>query len=143
MLELAQRHDYAALSDLVYHQMGLLALSDGESSDMATLLASDSESARFAVDYFCRQVRATIGGFAAKAGGIDALVFSGGIGENAPEIRARICEPLRFLGFALDAEANRGNQALMHSEGAKPVLRILANEEETIRERVEAMLAGA
>ncbi|MGV8991807.1 MAG: hypothetical protein ACOH1Q_10440 [Thiobacillus sp.] len=110
---------------------------------MATLLARHSESARFAVDYFCRQVRATIGGFAAKAGGIDALVFSGGIGENAPEIRARICEPLRFLGFALDAEANRGNRALMHAEGAKPVLRIMANEEETIRERVEAMLAGA
>jgi len=143
MLELAGQHDHAALSDLVYHQMGLLALSDGESSDMATLLASSSEPACFAVDYFCRQVRAAIGGFAAKAGGIDALVFSGGIGEHAPQIRDRICEPLRFLGFALDAEANRGNQDLIHAEGSRPVLRITANEEEVIRELVASLLSVA
>lgn len=140
MLELARRHDDAALSDLVYHHMGLLALSDGESSEMSTLLASKSEVARFAVDYFCRQVRAAIGGFAAKAGGIDALVFSGGIGEHAPQIRDRICEPLGFLGFALDANANQGNRDLINAEGAKPVLRIAANEEAVIRERVEAVL---
>lgn len=139
MLELARRHDHAALSDLVYHHMGLLALSDGESSDMAALLASPSVGARFAVDYFCRQVRAAIGGFAAKAGGIDALVFSGGIGEHAPQIRARICEPLGFLGFALDAEASQDNRALIHAEGSKPVLRITANEEEVIRELVESL----
>ena len=143
MLELARRHDHAALSDLVYHHMGLLALSDGESSDMAALLASPSEGARFAVDYFCRQVRAAIGGFAAKAGGIDALVFSGGIGEHAPQIRARICEPLSFLGLSLDAEANRTNRDLIHAEGSKPVLRITANEEEVIRELVESLLGVA
>jgi len=143
MLELARRHDHAALSELVYHQMGLLALSDEESSDMATLLASNSEGARFAVDYFCRQVRAAIGGFAAKTGGIDALVFSGGIGENAPHVRARICEPLGFMGFALDAEANRGNQDLIHAEGSRPVLRITANEEDVIRELVASLLGVA
>lgn len=140
MLELARRHDDAALSDLVYHHMGLLALSDGESSDMAELLASPSEAARFAVDYFCRQVRAAIGGFAAKAGGIDALVFSGGIGEHAPQIRECICEPLGFLGFALDADANQHNRDRIHEEGAKPVLRIAANEEAVIRERAEFVL---
>ena len=143
MLELARRHDHAALSDLVYHHMGLLALSDGESSDMAALLASPSEGARFAVDYFCRQVRAAIGGFSAKAGGIDALVFSGGIGENAPQVRARICEPLSFLGLSLDAEANQNNRALIHAEGSKPVLRITANEEEVIRNLVESLLGVA
>ena len=143
MLELARRHDHAALSDLVYHHMGLLALSNGESSDMAALLKSSSEAACFAVDYFCRQVRAAIGGFAAKAGGIDALVFSGGIGENAPQIRARICEPLHFLGFALDPLANQDNQTLLHADGSKPMLRIAANEEEILRELVEATLASS
>jgi acetate kinase len=140
MLELARRHDDASLSDLVYHHMGLLALSDGESSEMSVLLASSSEAARFAVDYFCRQVRAAIGGFAAKAGGIDALVFSGGIGEHAPQIRDRICEPLGFLGFLLDAEANQSNRDQIHADGSRPVLRIMANEEEVIRELVESLL---
>jgi acetate kinase len=140
MLELAGRHDGAALSDLIYRRMGLLALSDGESSEMSALLASPREAAAFAVDYFCRQVRAAIGAFAAKAGGIDALVFSGGIGEHAPAIRARICEPLGFLGFALDAAANRDNRDAIHASGSKPVLRIAANEEDVIRELVEDLL---
>ena len=143
MLELARRHDHAALSDLVYHHMGLLALSNGESGDMAALLKSPSEAARFSVDYFCRQVQAAIGGFAAKAGGIDALVFSGGIGENAPQIRERICESLHFMGVSLDAEANQDNRALIHADGSKPVLRITANEEEVIRELVESLLSLA
>ena len=136
MLELAQRFDMQSLSDLVYHQMGLLALSDGESSEMSVLLSSASAPAQFAVDYFCQQVRAAIGAFAAKAGGIDALVFSGGIGEHAPQIRARICEPLAFLDFALDPEANRSNQTAIHEAGFKPVLQIAANEELVIRNLV-------
>lgn len=140
MLELARRHDAPALSDLVYRRMGLLALSDGESGEMSALLASHSEAADFAVDYFCRQVRAAIGALAAKAGGIDALVFSGGIGEHAPPVRARICEPLGFLGFALDAAANRDNRDWIHAAGSKPVLRIAANEEDVIRELVEGLL---
>jgi acetate kinase len=143
MLELAQRHDPTALSELVYHRMGLLALSDGESSEMASLLASRSEAAGFAVDYFCRQVRGGIGAFAARAGGIDALVFSGGIGEHAPQIRARICEPLGFLGFALDAAANRDNRTLIQATGFKPVLRITANEEAVIRDLVDSALTGS
>lgn len=142
MLELARRQDHAALSDLVYHRMGLLALSDGESSDMTALLASPSEAARFAVDYFCYQVRATIGALAAKAGGIDALVFSGGIGEHAPRIRSRICDPLGFLGFTLDAEANQGNRDQLQAAGSRPILRIAADEEAVIRDLVEALLDG-
>jgi acetate kinase len=140
MLELAGRHDGPALSDLIYRRMGLLALSDGESSEMSALLASPGEAAAFAVEYFCRQVRAAIGAFAAKAGGIDALVFSGGIGEHAPTVRARICEPLGFLGFALDAAANQGNRTSIHADGSKPVLRIATDEEGVIRELVEDLL---
>ncbi len=139
MLELARFHAPEILSDLVYHQMGLLALSDGESSEMATLLASESSSARFAVDYFCNAVRGAVGAFAAKAGGIDALVFSGGIGEHAPQIRARICEPLAFLGLALDAAANQANADWISAVGSRPVLRLAADEEAVIRDLVVAL----
>jgi len=142
ILELAKRHDYQTLNDLVYYRMGLFALSDEESSEMSVLLASQSDAAGFAVEYFCRQVRAAIGAFAAKAGGIDALVFSGGIGEHAPQIRQRICEPLGFLGLALDAAANQANGTRISAAGSKPVLRITANEEEVIRDLVDASLGS-
>ena len=120
--------------------MGLLALSDGESSDMAQLLASSTSAARFAVDYFCRQVRGAIGAFAAKAGGIDALVFTGGIGEHAAQVRAAICEPLPFLGFRLDSGANLRNDLRLNADNSKPVLRIPADEEGMIRRLVLDLL---
>ena len=134
--------NYLSVGDLSAGQPPL-ALSNGESSDMAELLTSASELASFAVDYFCRQVQSAIGAFAATAGGIDALVFSGGIGENAPQIRERICEPLHFLDLTLDAEANQDNRGLIQSDGFKRVLRITANEEDVIRERVEVLLSLA
>ncbi|MDD5328918.1 MAG: acetate kinase [Sulfuricella sp.] len=132
MLELANRFGAAELARLTYHRMGLLALSDGESSEMAPLLESRSDAARFAVDYFCRQVRAAIGAFAAKAGGIDGLVFTGGIGEHSAQIRSMICDPLVFLGFALDAKSNRDNEVLLGARDSKPILRIAADEERMI-----------
>ncbi|TRW90656.1 acetate/propionate family kinase [Candidatus Methylobacter oryzae] len=134
MLELAKRYGPEELSDMVFHKMGLLALSGGEGSEMNELLSSRSEHAQFAVEYFCRQVRAAIGGFAAKAGGIDALVFTGGIGEHAAEIREKICEPLTFLGFALDRAANRSGANIIGLAGHKPVLIIPADEEVMIRD---------
>jgi acetate kinase len=140
MLALAKRYDNEALSDLIYHRMGLLALSSGESSEMSVLLASRSEPAAFAVDYFCREVRAAIGGYAAKAGGIDALVFSGGIGEHAPMVRKLICEPLDFLGIVIDPDANRDNRMWISTTASKPVLRIEADEEQMTRKLVEVLL---
>jgi acetate kinase len=133
MLELAKRYSPEKLSDIVFHRMGLAALSDGESSEMNELLSSHSEQAKFAVDYFCRQVRAAIGGFAAKAGGIDALVFTGGIGEHSAQIREKICTPLDFLGFALDKSANHSGADRISFRGYKPVLIIQADEEVMIR----------
>ncbi|HLP96926.1 MAG TPA: acetate kinase [Sideroxyarcus sp.] len=133
MLELAKHHDAAQLSDIVFHHMGLLALSDGESSEMSELLASGSAPARFAVDYFCRQVRAAIGSLAAKCGGIDALVFTGGIGEHAPQIREAICTPLDFLGFSLDAKANFSAATRIEGGKSKPVLLVPADEEAMIQ----------
>jgi acetate kinase len=120
--------------------MGLLALSDGESGEMRQLLESRSEAATFAVDYFCRQVRAAIGAYAAKAGGIDALVFSGGIGEHAPQIREAVCAPLGFLGFELDGAANAASQPFIQAPTSKPILVIAADEEAVIRDLVLGLL---
>ncbi len=133
MLELGKRFDATQLSDIVFHKMGLLALSNCESSEMNELLASASEPAKFAVDYFCQQVRSAIGSLAAKFGGIDALVFTGGIGEHAAVIREKICTPLAFLGFSLDAEKNKSGSLKIGSNNSKPTLVIPADEEAMIR----------
>ncbi|MBI3480484.1 MAG: acetate kinase [Nitrosomonadales bacterium] len=132
MLELARRYSHEELSDMVYHRMGLLALSDGESSEMSALLESGSDAAFFALEYFCWQVRAAIGGFAAKAGGIDALVFTAGIGEHSSVVRAMVCGPLEFLGFHLDDGANQAHLTMLGRASSKPIVRIAADEEETI-----------
>jgi acetate kinase len=143
MLELAKRHDAAQLSDMVFHKMGLLALSNGESSEMLNLLASGSAQARFAVEYFCRQVRAAIGSLAAKTGGIDALVFTGGIGEHSAPIRAAICTPLAFLGFNLDSAANSSAATRIERSDSKPILVVPADEEAMIHRLCQAVEMGA
>lgn len=129
IVTLAKHHSAQQLADLVYHQMGLLALSDGESSDMQKLVASQSPAAQFAVNYFCRQVCGAIGSMAAKAGGVDALVFTAGIGEHAAEIREKICAPLNFLGLVLDPKSNQAHARNIAQQGSKPILIIPADEE--------------
>jgi acetate kinase len=119
-----------------------LALSGGEESEMSALLQSASLGARFAVEYFAQQVRAAIGAYAAKAGGLDALVFTGGIGEHAAEVRAMICDPLDFLGFRLEPEANHSHAEMLSAEDSKPILRITADEEAEISRLTSACLAG-
>jgi len=100
----------AQLSDLVNHQSGLLGIS-GISSDMQDLLACESgdAAAADAVGMFCYQVKKAIGAFAAVLGGLDALVFTGGIGENSPAVRSRVCAGLEFLGIELDQWSNENN----------------------------------
>lgn len=137
MLELAKRYGAEELADLVYHRMGLLALSDGQDSEMSALVESRTPAASFALEYFCRQVRAAIGALAAKAGGIDALVFTGGIGEHASLIRFMICGPLKFLGFKLNHHANLDHDEVLSAQGSKPILRIAADEERMIFRLVE------
>ncbi|HEV2219702.1 MAG TPA: acetate/propionate family kinase [Casimicrobiaceae bacterium] len=97
--------DAPALARLLYHGSGLLGVS-GISSDMRTLLGSREPRAVLAVDLFCYRALRELGSLVAALGGIDALVFTGGIGEHAAEIRARIVEGAAWLGFALDADAN-------------------------------------
>lgn len=107
LLYLIDRHhmDARALEELLYHRCGLLGVS-GLSSDMRALLASQEPRARHAVDLFVYRIGRELGSLAAALGGVDALVLTGGIGENAHEIRARVCADAAWLGIQLDAAAN-------------------------------------
>jgi acetate kinase len=134
MVELAKHYTPEQLSDIVFHKMGLLALSEGESAEMQDLLTSESEHAKFAVEYFCQQVRSAIGALAAKAGGVDALVFTAGIGEHSAEIRQKICAPLAFMGFTLNTALNESNATRIELAGNKPIVIIPADEEIMIRD---------
>jgi len=123
---------------MVNHESGLLGMSE-TSSDMRELLARESEDQRAdeAVAVFCYQVKKCIGAFAAALGGIDTLVFAGGIGENAPVIRARICEDLAFLGIELDANRNMATEAVISAPHAHVLVRVIQTDEErTIAEAV-------
>ena len=107
---------------MVNHESGLLGVS-GTSSDMRDLLAREVRDVRAAeaVALFCYQAKKWIGSFAAALGGVDTLVFAGGIGENCPPIRRRICAGLGFLGIELDPARNRRNAPLI-SSSASPVV---------------------
>ncbi len=100
--------DADAIEELIYRRSGLLGVS-GLSSDMRALLASDSPAAQEAVDLFVYRIGRELGSLAAALGGLDALIFTGGIGEHAAAIRARVCEDARWLGIRLDEAANAKN----------------------------------
>jgi acetate kinase len=97
--------DTRAVENLLYHQSGLLGVS-GLSSDMRTLLASSDPRARLAIDLYCYRIRRELGSLAAALGGLDAIVFTGGIGENSVIIRERVCRDAAWLGVELDPAAN-------------------------------------
>ncbi|WP_114373941.1 acetate/propionate family kinase [Elioraea thermophila] len=99
--------DARAIEDVLYRRSGLLGVS-GLSSDMRVLLASEDPAARFAVELFCYRIVREVGSLVAALEGLDALVFTAGIGENAAPIRAKVCAPLAWLGVALDEAANEG-----------------------------------
>lgn len=119
----------AEVSDLLYKQSGLKGLS-GVSNDMRDLLASTDPRAAFAVDHFVHRCAISIGGLTAALGGLDALVFTAGIGENAPQVRARIAERLGWLGAELDAAANERNEMVISAPGSKLRLMVIPTDEE-------------
>ena len=100
-----KRMDARAIEDLLYHRSGLLGVS-GLSGDMRTLLASDAPGARAAIDLYVYRIGRELGSLAAALGGLDALVFTAGIGENAVPVRARACRDAAWLGLELDESAN-------------------------------------
>ncbi len=97
--------DVRAVENLLYNESGLLGVS-GISSDMRTLLASSDPRARLAIDLYCYRIRRELGSLAAALGGLDAIVFTGGIGEHSAVIRERVCRDATWLGVELDAAAN-------------------------------------
>jgi acetate kinase len=128
------------LEDLLYNKSGLLGLS-GISSDMKTLLASNDPHAREAVDQFCYAIVRHLGSLSAALGGLDALVFTGGIGENAAPIRARVCEGAAWLGLVYDPQANdAGGPAISHVKSAVSAWVIATDEERIIARHTRHLL---
>lgn len=126
----AQGMDADAIQSMLYGQSGLKGIS-GISSDMRVLLASDAPRARLAVDFYAYRAAQEIGKLAVTLGGLDALVFTAGIGENSPEIRARICAHLTDLfGISIDTTANNENaQRVSQASSKVPVLALQTDEE--------------
>jgi acetate kinase len=125
-------YDGAAIEKLLYKESGLLGVS-GISNDMRDLLASDAPRAAEAVDLFVYQIAKYLGALTAALEGIDALVFTAGIGENAPEIRERVCRRASWLGIELDAEANaRGGPRISTETSPVSAWVIPTNEERMI-----------
>jgi acetate kinase len=128
---------------MVNHESGLLGVS-GTSADMRELLAAEARDPRAAdaVALFCYQARKAIGGFAAALGGLDTLVFAGGIGEHAPAIRARICDGLRFLGVEVDGPRNADARGLISSPTGRVAVHVIrTNEAHVIARAVRDLLA--
>lgn len=129
---------------MVNQESGLLGVSE-TSSDLRDLLGRESSDGRAAdaVALFCYQVKKWIGAFAAALGGVDTLVFAGGIGENAPEIRARICEGLNFLGIQLDQTTNAAGAPIISADVSRAVVRVIRTDEEMmIAKAVGEVLSG-
>jgi acetate kinase len=123
---------------MVNFQSGLLGISE-TSSDMRDLLKHETQDVRAAeaVALFCYQVKKWIGAFAAALGGIETLVFAGGIGENAPAVRARICDGLGFLGIELEEKHNAANEGVISAASSRVVVRVIrTNEEQMIAKTV-------
>jgi acetate kinase len=118
-------------NSLINHESGLLGVSE-TSSDMHDLLDNQKNDIRAAeaVELFCYQARKWIGAFAAALGGLDTLVFSGGIGENAPEVRTRICKGLGFLGIGIEEKRNEANAPVISTNTGQTTVRVIHTDEE-------------
>jgi acetate kinase len=118
--------------EMVNTKSGLLGISE-TSSDVRDLLQREKDDVRAAeaLAIFCYRVKQAIGGFAAALGGLDTVVFSGGIGEQAPEIRARILEGLEFLGIVLDPARNAAHAAVITRDDSRVRGRVIRTDEES------------
>ena len=129
--------------DMVNHRSGMLGISES-SSDMRDLLrhAGTDLRAAEAVNLFCYQAKKCLGAYAGALGGLDTLVFTGGIGENSPEVRLRICEGLGFLGIKLDEERNSANAPLISGGIGTVTIRVIRTNEERMIARSTVRLLG-
>ncbi|MFO1363128.1 MAG: acetate/propionate family kinase [Burkholderiales bacterium] len=135
--------DARAVERLIYNESGLLGVS-GISSDMRTLLGSDDPRAQLAIDLYCYRIRRELGSLAAALGGLDAIVFTAGIGENSPAIRARVCRDAAWLGVELDAAANAQGGPRISAAGSRvAVWSIPTNEELMIARHTRRVIGKA
>ncbi len=133
--------DVSEVTDLLYHKSGLLGVS-GISNDMRTLLASDDPRAAEAINLFVYRIGRELGAMAAALGGLDALVFTAGIGEHAAPIRARVCRDAKWLGIRLDEQANvRGGPRISRDDSVVSAWVIPTNEELMIARHTRALLS--
>ena len=133
--------DEAALADLIYNRSGLLGLS-GISSDMATLLESGNLAARQAVELYCYRIAREIGSLAAALDGLDALVFTGGIGEHATPVRDAVCRGAAWLGVELDAAANAADGPRISTGASRVAAWVIPTNEELMIARHTRVLVG-
>ena len=135
--------DAKGFNEMVNFQSGLLGVSE-ISSDMRVLLDREAQDVRAAeaVALFCYQVKKCIGGFAAALGGLDTLVFAGGIGENAPAIRSRICDGLGFLGIEFDENQNAANGGVISSFASPAQVRVIRTDEERMIAEMTCRVLG-
>ena len=145
VLYFLQEHQYtlAQLEDLLYRQSGLLALSDGLSGDVETLLNSDSADAQFAIDYLVYHIAQQVGLICASLGGIEHLIFTGGIGENSPAMRQRVCQKLTWLGLQIQQDANENSGSFTRistADSAIDVWVLATNEEDVLAQSAYKLL---
>lgn len=128
---------------LINHESGLLGISE-ISSDMSDLLKQQSTDVRAAeaVELFCYQTRKGIGAFSAVLNGLDTLIFSGGIGENAAEVRTRVCAGLSFLGIELDEQRNAVNARVISTDTSRVTVRVIATNEELMIAQLVGKILG-
>jgi len=138
-----ERMDASAIEHLIYERSGLLGVS-GLSSDMRTLLASDLPAAREAIGLFVYRIGRELGSLVAALRGLDALVFTGGIGEHAWQIRARVCQDAQWIGITLDEAANRkGGPRISHAASAPSAWVIPTDENLMVARHTRRLLDGA
>jgi acetate kinase len=135
--------DAKGFNELVNFKSGLLGVSE-TSSDMRDLLEHETQDVRAAeaIALFCYQVKKWIGAFAAALGGLDTLVFAGGIGENAPTVRTRICDGLGFLGIELDEKQNATNEGVISAKTSGIPVRVIPTDEERMIARMVCGVLG-
>jgi acetate kinase len=135
--------DAKRFNEMVNFRSGLLGVSE-TSSDMHDLLERETRDVRAAeaVALFSYQVKKCIGAFAAALGGLDTLVFAGGIGENAPLVRARICDGLGFLGIELEEKRNAANEGVISAAGGRVAVRVIRTDEELIIAKTVCRVLG-
>jgi acetate kinase len=130
-------------NEMINFKSGLLGISE-TSSDMRDLLKCEAQDVRAAeaVALFCYQVKKWIGAFAAALGGLDLLVFAGGIGENAPTVRARICDGMSFLGIELEEKRNEASEAVISATAGRVVVRVIHTDEDLMIARLVCRVIG-